>query len=229
MAYIKPTDRNKPWAIKKMTDKRVLKDFKIRNLFRIYCEGENTEPEYFKSFSVNTETKIDAIGLGRSKTALVEKAIEFFTKDKLLNGQSNFDEDRQLWVVFDYDVRGIDRETQDYNHAIELAGHHGIQVAYSNDSFELWFVLHFQFHEAAVTRNEYYQILSEKLNCNYHEEGKFREFTQSLYQILIARQAVAIQNATRLFEQNEKAVYSDQNPCTTVFKLVQELNKCLKK
>jgi hypothetical protein len=228
MAYIKPTDRNKPWAIKKMTDKRVLRDFNIRNLFRIYCEGENTEPEYIKSFPVNTETKIEAIGLGRSKTALVEKAIELFTQDKLLPGQDNFDEDRQLWVVFDYDVRGIDREAQDYNYAIELAGQHGMRVAYSNDSFELWFVLHFQYHEAAVTRNEYYQILSEKLNCNYEEEGKTRDFTQSLYHILVSRQAVAMQNAMRLFEQKAELMYSDQNPCTTVFKLVQELNKCLK-
>lgn len=228
MAYIKPTDRNKPWAIKKMTDKRVLKDFNIRNLFRIYCEGENTEPEYFKSFPVNTETKIEAIGLGRSKTALVEKAIELFTQDKLLPGQDNFDEDRQLWVVFDYDVRGIDREAQDYNRAIKLAGQHRIRVAYSNDSFELWFVLHYQYHEAAVTRNEYYQILSEKLNCNYQEDGKTREFTQSLYHILFSGQAAAIQNATRLFEQKVELMYSDQNPCTTVFKLVQELNKCLK-
>lgn len=228
MTYIKPTDRNKPWAIKKMTDKRVLKDFNIRNLFRIYCEGENTEPEYFKSFPVNTETKIEAIGLGRSKTALVEKAIELFSQDKLLSGQDNFDEDRQLWVVFDYDVRGIDREAQDYNRAIELSRHHGIQVAYSNDSFELWFVLHFQYHEAAVTRTEYYQILSEKLNCNYQEEGKTREFTQSLYLILFLGQTAAIQNATRLFEQKTELMYSDQNPCTTVFKLVTELNKCLK-
>jgi hypothetical protein len=228
MAYIKPTDRNKPWAIKKMTDRRELKDYNICNLFRIYCEGENTEPEYFKSFPVNTETKIEAIGLGRSKTALVEKAIELFTQDRLLRGQANFDEDRQLWVVFDYDVRGIDREAQDYNHAIELAVRYGIRVAYSNDSFELWFVLHFQYHEAAVTRNEYYQVLSEKLNCDYEEESKTREFTQSLYHILISRQATAIQNATRLFEQKAELIYSEQNPCTTVFKLVQELNKCLK-
>jgi hypothetical protein len=229
MAYIKPTDRNKPWAIKKMPYKRVLKDYNVRNLFRIYCEGENTEPEYFKSFPVNTETRIDAIGLGRSKSALVEKAIELCSKEELLQGQDSYDEDRQLWVVFDYDVRGIGREAHDYNNAIRLANQNGFQVAYSNDSFELWFVLHYQYHEAAVTRNEYYQILSDQLNCNYQEEGKNRQFAQSLYHIFISRQTEAIQNAKRLFEDKEDLIYSDQNPCTTVFKLVQELNKCLKK
>ena len=228
MAYIKPTDRNKPWAIKKMTDRRVLKEFNVRNLFRIYCEGENTEPEYFKSFPINTETKIEAIGLGRSKTALVEKAIELCSNDDLLPGQAGFDEDRQLWVVFDYDVLGIDGEAQDFNNAIELANQRGIEVAYSNDSFELWFVLHYHYFDAAVTRNEFYQILSEQLKCNYENEGKTKEFSQSLYQILISRQPAALQNAKRLFEHQEDLAYSDQNPRTAVFKLVNELNKCLK-
>ena len=56
MGYIKPTDRNKPWAIKQMTDRRVLKEFNVCNLFRIYCEWGNTEPEYFKSFPANVHT-----------------------------------------------------------------------------------------------------------------------------------------------------------------------------
>ena len=81
MAYIKPTDRKKAWAVRQNTEKRPTRDLTLRNLFRIYCEGENTEPEYFKSFAVNTETKVDAIGLARSKTALVTKAIELLTQE----------------------------------------------------------------------------------------------------------------------------------------------------
>lgn len=229
MAYIKPTDRKKPWAVRQMAEKRVLKDLSIRNLFRIYCEGENTEPEYFRSFPVNTETKVEAIGLGRSKTALVEKAIELLSSDEMLKSQANYDEDRQLWVVFDYDRAGQAREAQDFNHAIWLANHNRIQVAYSNDSFELWFVQHYQFHTAAVTRTEYYEILSELMNCNYEKDGKTKDFSRSIYHILLSNQQTAVQNATRLFQDKEDLTHSDQNPCTTVFKLVQELNKCIKK
>ena len=119
-------------------------------------------------------------------------------------------------------------EAQDFNNAIELANQRGIEVAYSNDSFELWFVLHYHYFDAAVTRNEFYQILSEQLKCNYENEGKTKEFSQSLYQILISRQPAALQNAKRLFEHQEDLAYSDQNPRTAVFKLVNELNKCLK-
>ena len=229
MAYIKPTDRNKAWAVRQMPQGRELKSLEIRNLFRIYCEGENTEPEYFRSFPVNTETKVEAIGLGRSKTALVEKAIELLSKDQLLKRQKNYDPDRQLWVVFDYDIRHEVNEAFDYSQAIELAHRNGMHVAYSNDSFELWFVLHSRYHNTAITRKEYYEILSSELNCNYEEEGKTKEFARSLYQIFLTRQKDAIQNARRLYEDNRHLNFHDQNPCTTVFQLVEQLNKCLRR
>lgn len=229
MTNRKPKDQNTPWAKRKMKNIRELKNFEIRNLFRIYCEGVNTEPEYFKSFPVTTETKIEAIGLGRSKTSLVEKTIEILSNEELLKGQNNFDEDRQLWVVFDYDVRREENEAQDFNNAIELAKRNGIRVAYSNDSFELWFVLHYKYLTSSLTRNEYYEMLSIKLNCKYEEEGKSKEFAKSLYGIFLPHQSAAIKNAKRLLEEKSETLYSNQNPCTTVFELVEELNKCLRR
>lgn len=228
MAYIKPTDRKKAWAIRQETSKRPTRDLSIRNLFRIFCEGENTEPEYFKSFPVNTETKVDAIGLARSKSSLVEKTIELLTKDKMLPKMTDFDEDRQLWVVFDYDTKGDANEEQDFNKAVNLAQRKGIKVAYSNDSFELWFLLHYQYQTAALTRHEYYKFLSDNLGCNYEKEGKAKEFSSSLYYMLLGTQTTAIQNARRLYAEKSQEVYSKQNPCTTVHLLVEELNKCLK-
>ena len=229
MAYIKPTDRNKSWAIRKIPKVRELKSLEIRNLFRIYCEGENTEPEYFKSFPVNTETKVEAIGLGRSKTSLVGKTIQLLSQDQLLKRQKNYDADRQLWVVFDYDIRHEANEAFDFNNAIEFAHQNGLHVAYSNDSFELWFLLHSRYHDTAITRREYNEILSSELNCNYEEVGKTKEFSRNLYQVFLPTQNEAIQNARRLFNRYQHLNYHEQNPCTTVFQLVEELNKCLKK
>ena len=154
MSYIKPTDKDKPWAKRQIPEKRELRAFEVKNLFRIFCEGENTEPEYFKSFPVNTETKVEAIGLGRSKTALVEKAIELLAKESML---------------------------------------------------------------------------SKKLHCNYEEDGKSKNFSQSLYSIFLPFQQNAIQHATRLYEEKKLLNFCEQNPCTTVFQLVENLNKCLKK
>ncbi|HAQ19668.1 MAG TPA: hypothetical protein DCR40_10620 [Prolixibacteraceae bacterium] len=228
MTNRKPKDLDKAWKIRQMTNKRELGRREIRNLFYIFCEGENTEPEYFKCFPINTETKVTAIGLGRSKTALVEKAIDLLTKDGLMKRQANFDPDRQLWVVFDFDFRGDVKEAGDFNNAIKLAQKKGIRVAYSNDSFELWFVLHYQYQTTALTRREYYQILSSKLNCNYEEDGKTKEFSKSLYRIFLTDQPTAIQNAKRLHDSKFYDYFCDQNPCTTVYELVEELNKCLR-
>jgi hypothetical protein len=229
MTNRKPKDQDKAWNKREFTNKRELGYREIRNLFHIYCEGENTEPEYFRSFPVNTETKVTAMGLGRSKTALVEKAIELFGKEKLLKRQANYDHDRQLWVVFDYDYRSDVNEAADFNNAIELARQKGIRVAYSNDSFELWLVLHYQYQNTALTRSEYFQMLSKKMNCNYEKDGKTKEFSQSLYDIFLKDQPKAIQHARCLYEEKQGETFSNQNPCTTVFQLVEELNKCLRK
>ncbi len=229
MAYIKPTDRKKAWAQRSQTTKRIIRERNIRNLFRIYCEGENTEPEYFKSFPINTETKVEAIGLARSKTSLVKKTIEILKEEAMLKSMVNYDEDRQLWVVFDFDKRGDKKESEDFNNAIKLAHQHGIQTAYSNDSFELWFILHYNYHNATITRKEYYYILSEKLGWNYEKEGKSKELSKSLYTIFLPMQKKAFQNAKRLFEEKKGENFCDQNPCTTVYQLVEELNKCLKR
>ncbi len=230
MTNRKKKDQDKAWNKRTSTSKRELGNRDVRNLFHIYCEGENTEPEYFKSFEVNTETKVEAIGLGISKTALVKKAIDLWSEKQILTeDQPNFDPDRQLWVVFDYDTRGVNRDSVDYSNAIKLAQQKGIRVAYSNDSFELWSVLHYQYQTAAATRFDYYRMLSEKLNCNYEEDGKTKAFSKSLYALFLKDQPKAIQNARRLYQEKQAETYSNQNPCTTVFHLVEELNKCIRK
>ncbi|MFN0200357.1 MAG: RloB domain-containing protein, partial [Bacteroidia bacterium] len=98
----------------------------------------------------------------------------------------------------------------------------------------LWFVLHYkeitggEFH-----RGYYYDLLSEKWGINYRREGKTEEFTQKIYKILQddsnASQINAIRRAKYLYEQVKTFPYSEQNPCTVVFKLVEELNKYTKK
>ena len=71
--YVKPNDAGKAWN-KRQIIVRPARNIAIRNTFLIFCEGVNTEPEYFDSFPVMPEA--NAIGLGRSGISLVEKVIE---------------------------------------------------------------------------------------------------------------------------------------------------------
>ena len=221
--HVKDNDKGKPW-FKRQDSVRSERNIIIKNTFLIYCEGENTEPEYFKSFPVTTETEVKAIGLGRSRTALVEKVIE-------LIGEIEKDENRQIWVVFDRDVKYENQiqGNEDFNNAIKLATQSGIKCAYSNDCFELWFVLHDEYLESALHRTQLYDKLKVKLGFNYEKEGKGEEFAKSLYPLFLDRISFAIQNAKRLHESQKDKEFYLQNPCTTIYQLVEALNENLRK
>ena len=92
---IKKTDRDTPWA-RKVLARDISISWQAKNIFLIFCEGENTEPEYFRSFPVNTETIVEAVGLGRSRTALVNRILDIASGKEFLLHQKNYDPDRQI-------------------------------------------------------------------------------------------------------------------------------------
>ncbi len=219
----KHTDQNKSWN-RKTTITKILQNKDVKKSFRIYCEGQNTEPEYFKSFPITTEYKVETIGLGRSRSALVKKVIQLEAKI------TEKDPDCEIWLVFDKDERGIPKDILDFNKAIQLAYNHSFKVAYSNDAFELWFVLHFKYTDTDALRYDYYEYLSDTLGCNYEKNGKNKDFTKKLYAQLLNKQATAIQNAKKLHQNHlNTKKYSDKKPYTSIYELVEELNKCIKK
>jgi hypothetical protein len=219
---LKKVDENKAWNKRKTSKSPYNIDSKeVRKSFLIICEGENTEPEYFKSFPVVTAS-VEAIGYGASKMTLVNKAIALSKREEHRG--------KEVWVVFDFDVKP-DQEGQkeDFNNAIRLAKSKNLKVAYSNDAFELWLVLHYKSIAAKFTRREYYEMLSEIWGVNYEKVGKEKRFASQIYERLKSgNQEQAIEAAKRLLEEKIDEPYADQNPCTTIFELVRELNEYLK-
>jgi len=100
----------------------------VKQTFLIVCEGEKTEPNYFKSFRVPTVV-IEVKGLGENPSRLVESAKKWQKED-------DYD---QVWCVFDRDSW----PEQDFYNAIKNATEQGFGVAYSHECFELWYILHF--------------------------------------------------------------------------------------
>ena len=102
-----------------------------KKIILIVCEGEKTEPNYFKSFRVSS-VKINVIGLGANTISLVnetKKLVNEYRRKKI-----KFD---SVWCVFDLDNFPVNN----FNNAITLAKSLGYKVAYSNESFELWSLL----------------------------------------------------------------------------------------
>ena len=177
----------------------------VRQRFLIVCEGEKTEPNYFEGFRVSKVVEIDVQGLGENPSKLVQSAKE-------LKEQEDYD---QVWCVFDRDSWTV----EDFNNAIKNANAQGFKVAYSNEAFELWYVLHFEFLNTGIPRRDYLRKLTFLIGREY------RKNSETIYDELFEKQSIAIRNAENLLRQYDPHNPVRDNPSTTVHLLVQELNK----
>jgi hypothetical protein len=174
--------------------------------FLIVCEGEKTEPNYFRQFRVPADImRVEVHGVGRNTISLVKEVLH-----RMQSGEYD-----QTWCVMDRD----DFSPGQFNTAIQMAERHGIKVAYSNLCFELWYVLHFAYHDAAQTYDQYAERLSRQIKWGYLKN------LPDMYQRLLPFQAVAVRNAERLLSSYPRSNPAANDPCTTVRLLVKELNR----
>ena len=184
----------------------------IRRSFLILCEGERTEPNYFSGFRAKAD--VVAEGTGHNTVSIVKMAIQ--RKKDLEKEERDKKEPRrydEIWCVFDKDSFS----NEQFNRAIEMGKENGIGCAYSNESFELWFLLHFNYYDVAITRQDYCDKLTGLLGCKYEKNMK------DMFEILESRMNQAIRNAETLLNSYEQKNPSQNNPSTTVHLLVQKL------
>jgi hypothetical protein len=220
---IKVTDLGKAYNRHKQLSKIPLYSRPVERTFLIVCEGE-TEKLYFQKFPLLT-AKVVAFAAGRSHYSLIEYG-------RRLMKEGNYDE---TWCVFDMDYNPeVVGQIQDYNNTVYADNGKNFRCAYSNDAFELWFYLHYAHTEHKNPRDFYFDKLAEFWGLtSYRQEGKAQIFSQTIYDKLIAdertSQEQAIINAKKLFEKHQDLPPFEQNPVTTVYKLVEILNKHLRK
>ena len=101
--------------------------------------------------------------------------------------------------------------------AIKIAGKNNIKCAYSIECFELWFLLHFNYYDTAMSRIQYYEKLSDLL------ERPYEKSCEKMFSLLKGKTETAIKNASKLFTNQCKLPYDKQNPVTLVFRLVEKL------
>ncbi len=189
----------------RVSGQRRIDDREIVERFLIVCEGEKTEPNYFREFRVPGRV-VEIEGSGRNTLSLVDEAIR-------LKGAAKLPYD-QVWCVFDRDLF----EADDFNNAIQKARAAGFQVAYTNQAFELWYLLHFDDHREALHRDQYYGILKDRLGHGYHKNSV------TMHRELQSRQEQAIRRAESLLaEYGAEHNPQQDNPCTTVHLLVKAL------
>lgn len=198
--------------------RRQIKTRETRKRFLIVCEGEKTEVNYFKAFDVPKKIEVTVRGEGKNSLSLVNKAIKMIDN---LKKDDSFD---QIWCVFDKD----NCSKEQFNQAEGLAKQKNIKIAYSNEAFEIWFILHFQYLDIATSRSEYLTILTNQMQKYglLNKKEKYAKNREDMYEKLKPYQTTAITNAAKLIQDRDEAKKHpfDANPSTTVHELVQELN-----
>lgn len=206
--------KSKPWN--KSRHGRAPKGSRERRKVVIFCEDTKSSRLYLRAFPIDRERfEVSVLGTGMNTISLVEEAIK--RVDQATDRGVRYSE---IWCVFDRDSF----PEQNYIRAFQLADHAGLKIAWANEAFELWYILHFDYLEAGLSRNDYKQKLKVRgLEYDKADEG--------IYGKLRDRQETAIKNALRLeayWNHNRIRFPERENPSTNVHKLVSFLNELAK-
>ncbi|MFA6074897.1 MAG: RloB family protein [Negativicutes bacterium] len=182
----------------------------VRKRLLIVCEGEKTEPNYFKAFVVPPELVVVVDGAGCETIRVVERAVEL--REEAIRKEKPFDE---IWCVFDRD----NFPAQNFNEAIAKAERLEIKVAYSIEAFEIWYLLHFHYYNTGISRDDYKIKLTALLGRVYRKNDK------AMYELLQDKIDIAIKNAQnlRVKQETSEEILYNRNPVTTVDLLVVAL------
>ena len=238
---------DKPWELK-VEDKR---SFDTLFTFIIFCEDENSEPIYFKSFE-NSKIKVNTIGNSQSMYRTISKAIDKCVNDGILmKAKSCYElvsDGYEIWCVYDrdFDEKGGTISGIDFNLSIETANKNSINVAWSNDAFELWILLHLfdisNDTENYLKRTDYYLKLKtyfenhsdpneDLIKVLHHKPFYYKKHLKSKnnFKNIVLSEIKdltdnAINNAKKLEKIHASEIdFSKKIPCTMVHKLVISL------
>jgi hypothetical protein len=223
--------------------------------FILFCEDEVNEPFYFRSFQKNQKIKINIVEGQSSSFRNILSTLAYCEREGLLepDGQSykvRTGITNHLWCVYDRDIQQLDPALVDpqdnlaFNFSIQAAEAAGLKVAWSNDVFELWILLHFEDVEPGIWqhRSHIYDRLTAVFKtlpdqsaemaavtgrANFHYKMFLKRkvhFLQFVLPLLTARRNDAMQRAVALeaaFQAQHRP--HECNPCTKIHHLVQSI------
>lgn len=156
--------------------------FPRANSYLIVTEGECTEPLYFKGMKKLIQEKIggvvdvveqpfiDVHGEGCSTNKLVELTDRLIKDAKIMY--------QNVWIVFDKD------DFDDFDQAILEGMTRGYNMAWSNQSFEYWLYLHFNYSDSALHRHQWNAKLDEIFRKNNLGDGTYQKNYDEIYSMV---------------------------------------------
>ena len=198
--------------------------------YYIFCEGQQTEPQYFNGFKKYIESNpiykdmvlIEIEPCGAETMRVIGQAEDYVKKNRLEKGQ--------IWCVYDKDSFPAER----FNGVVEKAESLNLlnpdvqyHVAWSNECIEFWFLLHFSYYTSNNHRTEYIDFLNDKFN--ELGLGKYAKNMTNIFDIILEKgnPKLAIRYAKRIIKDHEGQPPTMIAPGTKVYELVEELAKYL--
>jgi len=221
------------------------KDFQRKKAYKskvpdviIACEDSDSSPTYFDEIvkKLIEEKRItqDSFVIANHYHSNPSGVLDDLKKHTCNNGKTYKDFEHK-WIVIDRDiarVNGGGHSKEDFNRALQEAKKEKVRVAYSNDSFELWYLLHFEYRDTAILRDKISDKVIKKIkSINPHKFSsldkktiKQKNVTIDIFNTLVDRQETAIKNAKKLLESYGDSHNPEKdNPSTTVHLLVEVL------
>ena len=221
--------------------------------FILFCEDKVNEPAYFHSFQRDKKVKINFVEDQKSDYANYLNTIDYCLNEGLMQPiaggyQLTTGLTQHIWCIYDRDAEVENKAALSpiyqikFSTAIQTAQAAGLKVAWSNDVFELWILLHFEdvtpgqwqhrryiydrltvIFQSLPMQSPEMQLVTSNLHFDYKEAMKKKQnFIAFVRPLLPSRQEIAIQRALALeaaFLGN--IPYHDRNPCTKIYELVR--------
>lgn len=168
------------------------------------CGAKNTEPAYLRELLASVDNR--AVDVKIKVCAQDPVSVVRHTATERNKAGDHY---RQAWCVLDVD------EFAHLGEAMRLAAAEKVSVALSNPCFELWLLLHFRAHHAAIFG--YRQAESHLLLHHPNYSKAAREFDFGRYR---GRWREAVERAQKLAKPGEEAKV---NPSSGMWRLVREI------
>lgn len=190
------------------------------------CEGSKTEPNYIKSLiayynkiSEEADIKVDAVGDGRNTVSLVKSVDDFLERTEEYKRVSDIPYEK-IFVLFDKDSFGSDK----FNAAIDISIRRGYIPIWSNECFELWYILHFEYYQSDSGRDLYFEKLSQLLKMKYDKADNVFDKIHNEKNITLA-----YNYAKKLMDKHKcETSPAKKVPCTQMPDLIDLLEEKLK-
>jgi len=197
-----------------------------KQYFLIVCEDEVTEPTYFKQFRdlfPENTLFLRTVGTGNDPLGVIQTALK---NREELSAESGRDIDF-TWVVFDKDDADENAtKKKRFDEAYQMAEVEKLNVALSNEVFEVWLLLHFTMPEfdRPISRKDIYRMLENEITT-FDSDYVYNHGKKEIIDLvrIFGNENLAISNAKKLreFHKDNSPILS--NPSTDVFLLIEEL------